>query len=127
MINEAFAINRNGLNIARNAAGLPLSKPLAGMDKKEELEKAARGFEAFFINMMLKSMRETVEKSDLLEKSQGEEMFTSMFDSEAAKRIAERSNLGIARMVVEAATPALDAEIARLKANRAYAAAEGKE
>jgi flagellar protein FlgJ len=108
-------------------ASISLTAKTAPNDERE-IMKAARRFEAIFINMMLKTMRESIQKSELFDKNQGEEMFTSMFDSEVANRMAEQSGLGVARMVFEAVKPAAGKDAAnRLAANRAYGAAIGKE
>jgi len=58
-----------------------------------ELLKAARGFEALFLNAMLKAMRATVPEDSLLGKGPGEDIFTSLFDMELAGRVAGESGL----------------------------------
>ncbi len=67
--------------------------------QKAKLQKAVREFESVFVGYMLKSMRNTVEKSDNSTDSFGGDMLESMFDVELAKHISKNSNLGIADML----------------------------
>lgn len=67
--------------------------------QKVKLQKAVREFESVFVGYMLKSMRNTVEKSDNSTDSFGGDMLESMFDVELAKHISKNSNLGIADML----------------------------
>lgn len=59
-------------------------------DQREALREASRQFEAVFLNQMLKAMRETVGDGGLINKSQGEEVFTGMLDEEWSKQLAGR-------------------------------------
>lgn len=66
-------------------------------DKK--LKQACQDFEAIFMGFMMKSMRKTVQKSDLFGSSQEEEMFTDMMDNEVCKSASSRGSTGIADML----------------------------
>jgi Rod binding domain-containing protein len=66
----------------------------------EDLQKAANDFEAIFVNLMLKTMRQTIVKSGLLDSGLGGEIMESMFDQELSRKIAASSNLGIAESLV---------------------------
>lgn len=71
-----------------------------GTDKERVVaRKAAREFEALFVGMMLKSMRETVGKDMLAGKGQSDEIYRSLLDQEYAKAIAEQGGLGLAKMI----------------------------
>lgn len=61
--------------------------------------KVAREFEAMFVGMMLKSMRETVGKDSLTGGGRGEEVFRSLLDQEYAQAIAAQGTLGIAQNI----------------------------
>jgi len=50
--------------------------------------------------MMLKSMRESTVKSDLVESS-GAETFEAMFDKEVSVQLSKRNMMGVADMLVE--------------------------
>lgn len=62
-------------------------------------DKAAREFEAFFIQSMLKEMRKTIPRSDLLGGRETLELFESMMDENLGKVIAEGQGLGLARQL----------------------------
>lgn len=63
-------------------------------DKK--LKQACKDFEAVFVNSLMKSMRKTVMKTNLLGSDSGEEMFQDMMDSEISKSVTKRQSMGIA-------------------------------
>ncbi len=75
-----------------------IEKAIAGKDKAG-LKKATEEFEAVFVQILLKSMRDTVQDGGLVEKSQGRSMFEGMYDEELAKKMAEGRQMGIADML----------------------------
>lgn len=62
------------------------------------LRETAKQFEAHFIQQTMKSMRESVEKSDLFDNNDSD-MFQDMMDKEVAAKMAERGSLGLADMI----------------------------
>jgi len=80
--------------------GLGELKGRAARDSKGALRETAQQFEAMFLQMMLKSMRESIDKSDLL-KSDHLDTFEAMFDREVAMSMAKRNTLGLADMLVQ--------------------------
>ncbi|MDD4050697.1 MAG: transglycosylase SLT domain-containing protein [candidate division Zixibacteria bacterium] len=56
--------------------------------EKLRLRKATRELESFFVLHMLKAMRQTIPKSNLLSGGLGEDTYTSMFDEELSKLVA---------------------------------------
>jgi len=63
------------------------------------LKKATRDFEALFVAYLLKVMRESVPKSELLGEGFGGEFFQGLMDLEVAAQISRQSSLGLADMV----------------------------
>jgi flagellar protein FlgJ len=65
------------------------------------LRETAQQFEALFIQMMLKSMREAnnVMKSDLVQ-SEAMETFEGLYDKEMSVQMSKRNNLGLADSLV---------------------------
>ena len=59
------------------------------------LKKAISDFEAIFINQMLKSMRNTINKSGLIDGGNSEEIYTSLIDAEVSKFIASGTGIGL--------------------------------
>ena len=74
------------------AAKTTAAKPPAGgksLDmEKLRLRKATKELESFFVLHMLKAMRQTIPKSNLLTGGLGEDTYTSMFDEELSKIVA---------------------------------------
>lgn len=72
----------------------------AGVSRAQErLKEACKGFEALFINEMLKSMRRTIPKSGLLDGGVQGRIYESMFDEAVSRALSERGALGIADML----------------------------
>ena len=68
----------------------------------QELDEIARAFESVFLNMLMRSMRETVGKSKMFHGGRGEEIFTGLFDVEITGKASKQGmGLGIGKMIVE--------------------------
>lgn len=65
----------------------------------KDIEKAAKGFESFFIYYMLKVMRESVPKSGLMGSSMSEDVYTSLMDEKVAEGIASKGGLGLSDLM----------------------------
>ena len=63
--------------------------------KDKELMEVAKKFEAILIHQMLKAMRQTVHKSDLLN-SFSLQQYESMMDEEIASEMAKNKGIGLA-------------------------------
>ncbi|MCT4593946.1 MAG: rod-binding protein [Anaeromicrobium sp.] len=64
--------------------------------KNKDLKEACNQFEEYFVNMMLKNMKNTIGDSDLTEKSHGREIFEDMLDEKIASNMARGRGLGLA-------------------------------
>jgi peptidoglycan hydrolase FlgJ len=64
-----------------------------------QAKKVAREFEAMFVGMMLKSMRDTVGKDKLTGGGHGEETFRSLLDQEYAQAAARGGGIGLGTML----------------------------
>ncbi len=71
----------------------------AGDAKKAAIHKAAVEFQSLFVEMMLKSMRDTVGQDKLTGGGHGEEVYNSFLDREYASAISRRGGLGLAEMI----------------------------
>jgi len=77
---------------------------LAGLrgDAARSPDKAVRTtaeqFEAYFIQQMMKTMRESVEKSDLVD-SGNMDMYQDLMDKEVAMQMVRRGGMGLADML----------------------------
>jgi Rod binding domain-containing protein len=70
----------------------------AARDPSKAVRKTAEQFEAYFIQQMMKSMRDTIEKSDLVEGG-NMEMYQDLMDKEVSLSIAKRGGMGLADMM----------------------------
>jgi flagellar protein FlgJ len=78
-------------------AALGRLKGQAAQDPKKALRASTEQFEAYFIQEMMKAMRKTVDKGDLLN-SDHADMYQDMFDKEVALQMTKRGGLGLADM-----------------------------
>lgn len=76
----------------------------AHKDSTKALPKVAKQFEAIFVNMMLKSMRNTI-PDDSLGNSKQTKMFTGLLDKQLAQTISQGHGLGLADMIIKQLTP----------------------
>ena len=81
----------DGFQAAFNAA-------LAKEDDKA-LRSACAEFESYFLYVMLKEMRKTINKSDSLFYSHTEEIFQGLLDEEYGKSLAKAGGIGLADMM----------------------------
>lgn len=89
-----------------NGAGAYQPQPQAGnvqarKDSPEEMKKALEDFEALFINQMLTVMRESVGKGDLFHGGSGEDIYTSLFDTELSKLMSKNGGMGLSNMLMK--------------------------
>jgi len=74
---------------------LRLKSSTSHTNKDKELMEVAKKFEAILIHQMLKAMRQTVHKSDLLN-SFSMQQYESMMDEEIANEMAKNKGIGLA-------------------------------
>jgi Rod binding domain-containing protein len=95
--NRALAVPKSqhaqGLGAGSSARGA------AHIDRSSKLYEQCREFESIFVNMMLKEMRGTVEKSGLIDGGQAEDIFSDMLYDEYAKGMTKAAGFGLADSV----------------------------
>ena len=74
------------------------------IDKNKEFEKkrlreVSEDFEALMINQMLKEMRKTVNKSDLINGGMAEEIFEDMLYDEYSKEFSKTKTFGLSDII----------------------------
>ncbi|HEX9022842.1 MAG TPA: rod-binding protein [Geobacteraceae bacterium] len=67
--------------------------------RKAAIHKTAVEFQSLFVEMMLKSMRETVGQDKLTGGGHGEEVYSSFLDREYASAISRRGGFGLAEAI----------------------------
>ena len=78
--------------------GLTRLRAEASQKSEGSLKATAQQFEAYFIQEMMKSMRKTVEKSDLVDDSKTD-FYEEMMDKEVSMQMAKKGSLGLANMM----------------------------
>src|ERR1700691_4158987 len=86
---DSLAIDANNLSDLRLAAK---------QNSPEALQATAKQFEALFVNMMMKSMRDATPQDGPMD-SNASKMFTSMLDQQISQKVADRG-IGLAKMLV---------------------------
>lgn len=93
--------------LAGDTQGVDALRLKAKTDPKGAVKETARQFEALLMNVMLKSMRETVAQDGLFDSEQTR-TFTSMLDQQLSQSMAKRG-IGIAEVLARQLTPAAQA------------------
>lgn len=78
--------------------GLGKLRTQARQDEKAALRETAEQFEAVFLQMMLKSMREAGFRSDLIDRG-AEDVYQDLMDREVVVQMAKRRGFGVADMI----------------------------
>ncbi len=65
----------------------------------EEVKKLSKEFESIFMEIVLKSMRDSVDKSNFIDGGNGEQIFQSMLDTEYAKNLASQDLTGLSTSI----------------------------
>lgn len=76
-----------------------LLKTAAENKDLKKLKEASQEFEAYFINMLFKEMRKTIQEGGLVEKSQARSTFETMLDEEMSKNLSKQGGVGLADMI----------------------------
>jgi Rod binding domain-containing protein len=69
---------------------------IEGASQEEQVKKVAQDFESVFLELFLKSMRQTVTKSGFMDGGNAEDIYKSMLDSEYSKTMAKQNMTGLA-------------------------------
>ncbi|KXS39129.1 MAG: flagellar protein FlgJ [Halomonadaceae bacterium T82-2] len=94
-----MTVNNLGSQFALDLQGLQRLKHTARQNPQEGLKSAAKDFEAIFLRMMLKSMREATPQSGLLD-SQQARFYTEMLDKQWAQELSGKG-FGLAEKLVD--------------------------
>lgn len=79
---------------ALDVQGMEKLKHTTETDAKQGLEEASRQFEALFLHMMLKSMRDAIPESGLMQSQQGD-FYESLLDQQWSQHLSGKG-LGLA-------------------------------
>lgn len=71
----------------------------------KELKEACQGFEAMYMELMYKKMRDTVPEDELFGDSNADKIWQSMLDSEMMQQAAKSGGVGVADMLYKQLKP----------------------
>ena len=108
MIRQTSTPTDLSANLALDNKGLSELRQGARAGSPEALKGAATQFEAMFVNMMLKSMRDATPQEGLLDNSQTK-MFTTMLDQQTSQNIAKKG-IGLSDVLIRQLTKTADAK-----------------
>jgi flagellar protein FlgJ len=91
---SSFALDTNGLEALKRK-----SRDVSADGQKQALKQAAHQFEAVFMNMLMKSMRDSLPKDGALD-SDSSRTYTSMLDQQMAQKLSDKG-MGLADMIVK--------------------------
>lgn len=91
---------------------------------QKKMREACQGFEAMFLQMMWREMRNTVPENSLFGESNGEKIFKDMLDTEMVDRISAGGGVGLADIIYDQLTAEYQAK--QDMAARTKAAMEAK-
>ncbi|MCL2015711.1 MAG: rod-binding protein [Defluviitaleaceae bacterium] len=70
-----------------------------------EIQYAAEAFESYFLQIMLREMRNTIpDDNGFIPRSQAERIFTDMLDEQIAREATTAGGIGLATMIVQQMT-----------------------
>ncbi|WP_196137293.1 flagellar assembly peptidoglycan hydrolase FlgJ [Aliikangiella sp. G2MR2-5] len=95
--------NNQQTSIHSDLSSLDAIRKQGLVDEAGAIKSAAKEFEAYFLNLMLKSMREAGDAmgENTLFGSEQEKMFVSMMDEQMAVDLSQKGSLGIAELMME--------------------------
>lgn len=70
----------------------------AAQDPSKAIRQTSEQFEAYFIQQMMKTMRESIEKSDLVDGG-NMDMYQDLMDKEVSLQMVKRGGMGLADMM----------------------------
>ncbi len=93
-----MSIEKNTAISPMDFAGIAALRNEARGDKAESAGEAAQQFEALFVQMMLKSMRDALPEGGLMG-GNGMDLYQELHDQQVALDISRQGGLGLAKMI----------------------------
>jgi peptidoglycan hydrolase FlgJ len=78
---------------------LPLRKAINPAEQDQKMHEVAADYEQHFLRELVKSMRTTVPKSDLIQESQTEKYFSEQIDEQNVKAWSQKGGVGLADII----------------------------
>lgn len=111
------SLNNNSPRSYLDFSGLGQLRGQAAQDQRQAVRATAEQFEVHFVQEMLKSMRATVEKSELSESS-ATDTYQDMMDKEVSMHVVRNGGMGVADMIERQLLQRMDSPAADVLQNR---------
>ncbi|MDO4773458.1 MAG: rod-binding protein [Bacillota bacterium] len=118
--NAIFLQERQKAQSAELDAMKPRFDEILKKKDREALKKVSQEFEELFVGMVLKTMRQSVPKSDASRNSHELELYEGMLDEAYAKSISEKGAFGIADLIMKSFEPYLEQEDGKQKETSSF-------
>jgi flagellar protein FlgJ len=89
---------------------VPHQNTIQMSEEQRKLKKACCDLEAIFLGYLLKSMRKTVQETNLFGSSSQEQIFRDMLDNEICSLASRTQSLGLGEMLYRQLSKSLDKE-----------------
>jgi len=83
-------------------------------EEKADIREAAEAFESYFLQIMMREMRNTVPDNGLIPRSNAEQIFTDMLDQETAIETARAGGIGLADIIIRQMTMEYSTSVPRM-------------
>lgn len=102
MIDTSLQIGAGNFTQGCSRPGVPAGTALeAGQGDDARLQGMCRDFEAMLYRYMLDAMRKTIDKGELFDGGQAEQLYTSMLDQEYAGLISRGTQRGLGEVLYQ--------------------------
>lgn len=99
--NEYLKQSANPEAFSDRIARIDGEKNLTRDEKLKKLKESAKGFESVFVLNLIKVMRSTIQKTNLISGGNAENIYQGMLDEEYSKIIVKRADFGFAKQIYE--------------------------
>lgn len=87
------------------------------MKSKDKVENLAREFESIFMNQMLKAMRQTIPKNEMINGGHAEDIYSSLLDEEFSRRMAYTQQGGISQSLAKQLNMVIEEQSGKAKSH----------
>ncbi|MBP6217780.1 MAG: rod-binding protein [Oligoflexales bacterium] len=83
-------------------------------EQREKIHKIAKDFESIFFELVMKSMRKSISKSELMNGGNAEDIYQGMLDSEYSKAMSQQGVGGLSQAIEEELSSKIEAQARKM-------------
>lgn len=92
--------NKNTINKFKNMLDREKDITVSDKEKDEDLLKASKEFETYFLQMMMKEMRKTIDRDNsYIKENNAERIFKEQLDNQMMADLSEGGGIGLAKQI----------------------------